>query len=330
MCQHDTVWRGSALLWACPVKPEVCGSGHASGGVSATTAPRRLLPTKHLVPPARPEARQHVALIPSQHVGTACCSPISPSVPHSPVPLICHSQHEAEEASYVHKIQITQWAMAAKKSHPVVCRMGPAIKDFIDREAATGSIEEKHGHDAAILMRTGPGIWSTEVHKYIRQMGSTPDDVTAGAQVEDLVVLPQAAFGCNFRYWWVAPTDGDRRVSYLRGPPAQQPKQGLPVCEWPPALLMWVPHAGAVMCCCGTAHAGTRTTPRRLCITCSTIRKWQTALHWRQSACGEGVRVDRRVVRAVPCVCLMVCVCVFCPTLCVCLLSVCLCMQVEG
>lgn len=130
--------------------------------------------------------------------------PPSLSLSLLPVSLTCHnSQHEAEEASYVHKIQITQWAMAAKKSHPVVCRMGPAIKDFIDREAATGSIEEKHGHDAAILMRTGPGIWSTEVHKYIRQMGSTSDDVTSGAQVEDLVVLPQAAFGCNFRYWWV-------------------------------------------------------------------------------------------------------------------------------
>lgn len=92
--------------------------------------------------------------------------------------------------------------MASKRSHPVVCRMGAAIKAFVDHEAATGnSIEEKHGHDAAILLRTGPGIWSTEVHRYIKQMGSTPEAVTAGAQVEDLVVLPQAAFGCNFRYW---------------------------------------------------------------------------------------------------------------------------------
>ena len=39
------------------------------------------------------------------------------------------------------------------------------------------------------------------MHKYIRQMGSTPEAVTAGAQVEDLVVLPPAAFGCNFHYW---------------------------------------------------------------------------------------------------------------------------------
>jgi hypothetical protein len=113
-----------------------------------------------------------------------------------------HSQQLAEEASYVHKIQVTQWAMAAKKSHPVVCRMGAAIKAFIEHEAATGnSVEETHGHDAAILLRTGPGIWSTEVHKYIRQMGKQPEDVTGGARVEDLVVLPQAAFGCNFRYW---------------------------------------------------------------------------------------------------------------------------------
>lgn len=113
-----------------------------------------------------------------------------------------HSQADAEEASYVHKIQITQWTMAAKKSHPVVCRMGAAIKAFVDHEAATGnSIEEEHGHDASILLRTGPGIWSQEVHKYLRQVGSTPEAVTAGGQVEDLVVLPQAAFGCNFRYW---------------------------------------------------------------------------------------------------------------------------------
>lgn len=113
-----------------------------------------------------------------------------------------HSQQAAEEASYVHKIQVTQWTMAAKKSHPVVCRMGAAIKAYVEEEAASGNaIEAEHGHDASILLRTGPGIWSKEVHSYLRQMGSSPEDVAEGGQVEDIVVLPQVAFGCNFRYW---------------------------------------------------------------------------------------------------------------------------------
>lgn len=42
---------------------------------------------------------------------------------------------------------------------------------------------------------------SKEVHSYLRQMGSSPEAVVDGRQVEDMVVLPQAAFGCNFRYW---------------------------------------------------------------------------------------------------------------------------------
>lgn len=113
-----------------------------------------------------------------------------------------YSQEEAEEATYVHKIQITQWTMASKRSHPVACRMGAAIKAFIEQEAADGGkIEQRVGHDASILLRTGPGIWSSEVHSYLRQMGSQPEDVVEGGQVTDAVVLPQAAFGCNFRYW---------------------------------------------------------------------------------------------------------------------------------
>lgn len=113
-----------------------------------------------------------------------------------------HSQQEAEEASYVNKIQITQWCMASKRAHPAVCRMGSAIKAFVEHEVATGNaFEEEHGHDASILLRTGPGIWSKEVHSYLRQVGSSPEAITEGGQVEDLVVLPQAAFGCNFHYW---------------------------------------------------------------------------------------------------------------------------------
>lgn len=71
---------------------------------------------------------------------------------------------EAEEASYVHKIQVIQWTLASKRSHPVVCRMGQAIKEFIDKETFDGNrLEAEVGHDASILLRTGPGIWSTEV-----------------------------------------------------------------------------------------------------------------------------------------------------------------------
>lgn len=100
----------------------------------------------------------------------------------------------------MHKIQITQWTMAAKKSHPVVCGMGAAIKAFVEKEAADGNkFEQEVGHDASILSRTGPGIWSTQVHGYINQMGSKPEDVVDGMQVADLVILPQAAFGCSFR-----------------------------------------------------------------------------------------------------------------------------------
>lgn len=32
-------------------------------------------------------------------------------------------------------------------------------------------------------------------------MGSTSEEVAQGGQVSDLVVLPQQAFACNFRYW---------------------------------------------------------------------------------------------------------------------------------
>ncbi|KAF8072583.1 HOC1 [Scenedesmus sp. PABB004] len=117
-----------------------------------------------------------------------------------------YSQQEAEEESYVHETQVTQWTIAAKRAHPVVCRMGAAIKAFVEREAADGNaLEAAVGHDAAILLRTGPGIWSTEVHRFLEQMGSSAREVApAGGVAGDLVVLPVAAFGCNFRYWNVA------------------------------------------------------------------------------------------------------------------------------
>jgi hypothetical protein len=78
--------------------------------------------------------------------------------------------------------------------------MGAAIKAFVERELVEGNaVEAEQGHDASVLLRTGPGIWSNEVHRYIQEMGSQPEDVVLGGQVTDLVVLPQAAFACNFR-----------------------------------------------------------------------------------------------------------------------------------
>lgn len=70
----------------------------------------------------------------------------------------------AQEASYVHKIQMVQWTMASTRAHPVVCRMGLAIKDIVEQEVTAGNkLEQEMGHDAAILLRTGPGVWSTQV-----------------------------------------------------------------------------------------------------------------------------------------------------------------------
>lgn len=90
--------------------------------------------------------------------------------------------------------------MASKRSHPVVCRMGGAIKAFVENELSQGgALEEAVGHDASILLRTGPGIWSSQVHSYAAQMGASIEELQTGGQVADLVVLPQVAFGCNFR-----------------------------------------------------------------------------------------------------------------------------------
>ncbi|KAI8468481.1 MAG: hypothetical protein J3K34DRAFT_459880 [Monoraphidium minutum] len=57
------------------------------------------------------------------------------------------------------------------------------------------------GHDAAILLRTGPGIWTDAVHKYMRDQGSTPEDLVLGGRVGDAAVLPQLALGCGVKYW---------------------------------------------------------------------------------------------------------------------------------
>ena len=57
------------------------------------------------------------------------------------------------------------------------------------------------GHDAGVLMRTGPGIWSLAVHAYIREAGAAPEALARGGRAGDCLVLPQLAFGCSVRYW---------------------------------------------------------------------------------------------------------------------------------
>lgn len=116
---------------------------------------------------------------------------------------VFRSQEDAEEATYVKKIQMIQWTMAAKQAHPVLCRMGGYIKAFMDNETATpadsSGVSDIKGHDASILLRTGPGIWSDAVHTYLRQIGLQPEQFVAGGQATDVVILPQVALGCNFR-----------------------------------------------------------------------------------------------------------------------------------
>jgi hypothetical protein len=60
-------------------------------------------------------------------------------------------------------------------------------------------LDAKMGHDASILLRTGPGIWSDGVAAYLNATGSSLDELVGGGQHSDLVVLPQLAFGCNVR-----------------------------------------------------------------------------------------------------------------------------------
>ncbi len=44
------------------------------------------------------------------------------------------SQEEADDATYVRQMQMIQWTMAAKRGHPITCRMGGMIKQFMEQE----------------------------------------------------------------------------------------------------------------------------------------------------------------------------------------------------
>jgi hypothetical protein len=52
---------------------------------------------------------------------------------------------------------------------PAPCTLHQA---YVEDEAVNGNaVEEQQGHDASILLRTGPGIWSKEVRMCGRSAG---------------------------------------------------------------------------------------------------------------------------------------------------------------
>ena len=100
----------------------------------------------------------------------------------------------ARARDYTRTMQIVQWTIAARPGHPAVCRMGDYIAARLDAEAA-GKVREDD-RDHAILERTGPGIWSSSVHDYLREHGADPESLVGGGKVGDVRVLPQSSFGC--------------------------------------------------------------------------------------------------------------------------------------
>eukprot|EP00878_Enallax_costatus_P003344 GHUV01003552.1.p1 GENE.GHUV01003552.1~~GHUV01003552.1.p1 ORF type:complete len:731 (+),score=251.47 GHUV01003552.1:314-2506(+) len=102
---------------------------------------------------------------------------------------------EAKRRDYTRQIQMVQWAIASRKGHPVVCRMGQYVAAHVAEEKRGEFIDPDRNH--AILERTGPGIWSSSVHDYIREAGSqSVEQLVAGAKVGDVRILPQPVFGC--------------------------------------------------------------------------------------------------------------------------------------
>lgn len=102
---------------------------------------------------------------------------------------------EAKRRDYTRQIQMVQWAIASRKGHPVVCRMGDYVAAHVVEEQQGQFVDPDRNH--AILERTGPGIWSSSVHDYISQAGGlTMEQLVAGGRVGDVRVLPQPVFGC--------------------------------------------------------------------------------------------------------------------------------------
>jgi hypothetical protein len=109
----------------------------------------------------------------------------------------------ARKRTYARQVQMVQWVIAAKRGHPVVCRMGDYVRAHVAKEASGEFFDPDRNH--AILERTGPGIWSSSVHDYILEHGYNVTDVVAGVKVGDMRVLPQPVFGCpssQFNPWF--------------------------------------------------------------------------------------------------------------------------------
>lgn len=106
---------------------------------------------------------------------------------------------EAKRRDYTRQVQMVQWAIASRKGHPVVCRMGQYIAQHVQEEAAGEFVDPDRDH--AILERTGPGIWSSSVHDYIAEYNVRVEDLVAGGRVGDVRVLPQPVFGCASATW---------------------------------------------------------------------------------------------------------------------------------
>ncbi|KAF6260812.1 hypothetical protein COO60DRAFT_1637322 [Scenedesmus sp. NREL 46B-D3] len=107
---------------------------------------------------------------------------------------------EAKRRDYTRQVQMVQWAIASRKGHPVVCRMGQYVAQHVREEAAGEYVDPDRDH--AILERTGPGIWSSSVHDYIAENGGVRvEDLVAGGKVGDVRVLPQPVFGCASATW---------------------------------------------------------------------------------------------------------------------------------
>lgn len=108
---------------------------------------------------------------------------------------VFNTPEEAKRRDYTRQIQMVQWAIASRKGHPVVCRMGQYVAVHVAEEKHGEFIDPDRNH--AILERTGPGIWSSSVHDYIKEAGSqSVEELVAGGKVGDVRILPQPVFGC--------------------------------------------------------------------------------------------------------------------------------------
>ena len=140
---------------------------------------------------------------------TVCAQPISSWI-HTPgvspglvvgVENAFNSLEEAHKYNYVRRVQMLQWTFAAKPKHPLVCHLPSRIEEHMAKEKQ--GLVKYQGPDEAVLLRTGPGMWSGAIEELLSRNELTPEDILAGKVVEDVLFLPQTAFGCSWRFWSV-------------------------------------------------------------------------------------------------------------------------------